>query len=208
MSKALWYLGFHAAIEIANIFGHSSNVSTGVSTTFTERTIDAFFPKYYLQILVMAGMYVINILAIDSDMSAENKSLARNHIKKVYETLVSWSQEPRDEAARVAGVIDLLSRHVQASDLSSELQPTANVTPPTSMITSGMWMAGRLRSKLSTSPSQPAEPTPAWAPDGFEVPIGLESNMFEDDLIEWNTWLVNLDSILANPAAMINFGAD
>jgi hypothetical protein len=32
--------------------------------------------------------------------------------------------------------------------------------------------------------------------------------MFEDDLLEWNTWLANLDSILANPSAMADFGAD
>lgn len=204
ISKAIWYMGFHTAIEIANIFGHSSNVSANMSASSTE-PIDVFFPKYYFQILIMAGMYLINVLAIDKEMSAEDKSLARNHIKKVYETLVSWSREPRDEAGRVARVIDLLSRHVQRSDLSSEIQPTANATPPTSIITSGMWMAGRLRSKLFSPFSQATE---AWAPELSEFSTDLEPNLFEDDLIEWNTWLGNLDSLLANPAAMSDFGAD
>jgi hypothetical protein len=151
---------------------------------------------------------LINILAVDNEMSAEDKNLARNHIKKVYETLMSWSREPRDEAARVARVIDLLSRHVQTSDLSSDLRPTAHITPPASMITSGMWMAGQLRSKLFSSWLQPTEPTPVWATESSEFPTGLEPEMFEDDLLEWNTWLANLDSILANPSAMADFGAD
>ncbi|KAJ5260499.1 hypothetical protein N7478_012104 [Penicillium angulare] len=207
MSKATWYMGFHTAIEIANIFGHSSNVSADIPANSTE-PIDVFFPKYYFQILIMAGMYLINVVAIDKEMSAEDKSLARNHIKKVYETLLCWSREPRDEAARVARVIDLLSRHVQGSDMSSEIQPTANTTPPTSMITSGMWMAGRLRSKLFSSFSQSAQPAPAWAPELSEFPTGLEPNLFEDDLLEWNTWLENLDSILTNPATMTDLGAD
>lgn len=208
MCKALWYIGFHTAIEIANILGHSSNVSANIPASSTEQTIDVFFPKYYFQILIMAGMYLINILAIDEEISAEDKNLARNHIKKVYETLVGWSREPRDEAARVARVIDLLSRHVQGSDLSSDIQLPANVTPPTSMITSGMWMAGRLRSKNFPSFSQPTESTPTWAPELSEFPTGLEPNLFEDDLMEWNTWLANLDSILVNPASMADFGAD
>ncbi|CAI7657420.1 unnamed protein product [Penicillium pancosmium] len=207
MSKAIWYIGFHTAIEIANIFGHSSNVGADIPANSTE-PIDVFFPKYYFQILIMAGMYLINVLAIDKEMSVEDKNLARNHIKEVYETLVNWSRQPRDEAARVARVIDLLSRHIQVSDLSSDIQPTANATPPTSMITSGMWMAGRLRSKLLSPSSQPTELAPVWAPELSEFPTDLEQNLFEDDLIEWNAWLGNLDSILANPATISDFGAD
>ncbi|CAI7650248.1 unnamed protein product [Penicillium manginii] len=208
MSKAFWYMGFHSAIEITNIFGHSEYKFADMSTSSTEQRVDVFFPKYYFQILIMAGMYLINILAVDNEMSAEDKNLARNHIKKVYETLMSWSREPRDEAVRVARVIDLLSRHVQTSDMSSELRPNAHITPPASMITSGMWMAGQLRSKLFSSWLQPTEPTPAWATESSEFPTGLEPEMFEDDLLEWNTWLANLDSILANPSAMADFGAD
>jgi hypothetical protein len=208
MSKAFWYMGFHSAIEITNIFGHSEYTIVDMSRSSTEQRVDEFFPKYYFQILIMAGMYLINILAFDNEMSAEDKNLARNHIKKVYETLTSWSREPRDEAARVARVIDLLSRHVQTSDLSSELQPTAHLTPPASTITSGMWMAGQLRSKFFSSWLQPTEPTPVWATESSEFPTGLEPEMFEDDLLEWNTWLANLDSILANPSAMADFGAD
>ncbi|KAJ8103699.1 hypothetical protein POJ06DRAFT_293524 [Lipomyces tetrasporus] len=207
MLKAL-YMGFHTAIEITNIFGDSSIVSEDMSPISTEQTMDVYFPKHYFKIFIMAGMYFINILAIDSEISAEDKSLARNYIKKVYETLVSWSREPRDEAARGARVIDLLSRHVQASDLSSELQESAHPTPPISIITSGMRMARRLRNKLCSSPSQPTEPSAACVPEQSEFPTGLESNMFEDDILEWNTWLANLDSILANPAAMTGFGAD
>lgn len=194
MSKALWYTGFHTAIKIANIFGESSIPNEDMSTRSTEQTIDIYFPKYYFQVLIMAGMYFINILAIDSEITAEDKSLARNHIKKVYETLVSWSREPRDEAARVARVIDLLSRHVQASDLSSELQQTTNPIPPMSIITSGMRMAGQLRSKLNSTSSQYNEPTSPWVPEPSEFLTGLESDIFEDDLLEWNTWLANLDN--------------
>lgn len=208
MSKALWYTGFHTAIKIANIFGESSIPNEDMSTRFTEQTIDAYFPKHYFQVLIMAGMYIINILAIDSEISAEDKSLARDHIKKVYEALVSWSREPRDEAARVARVIDLLSRHIQASDLSSVLQQTTHPIPPMSIITSGMRMAGQLRKKLHSSSSQSNEPIFPWVSEPSEFPTGLESDIFEDDLLEWNTWLANLDHILGNPAGVANFGAD
>jgi hypothetical protein len=71
-----------------------------------------------------------------------------------------------------------------------------------------MWMAGQLRSKFFSSWLQPTEPTPVWANESSEFPTGLEPEMFEDDLLEWNTWLANLDSILANPSAMADFGAD
>ncbi|KAJ5701433.1 hypothetical protein N7488_008981 [Penicillium malachiteum] len=88
MSKAIWYMGFHTAIEIANIFDHSSNASAEISAISIE-PIDVFFPKYYFKILIMAGMYLIIVLAIDKEISAEDKILARNHIKTVYETLES-----------------------------------------------------------------------------------------------------------------------
>lgn len=191
LSKAIWYMGFHTAIQITNIFADSPSSEDKIYADAARNLVMIYFPKYYFHILVMAGMYFINNLAIDRNISTNDKLLAQNHIKKIYETLTHWSREPRDEAARVARVIDLLSRHVQTHYLSSELQQTSQETPPMSIITTGMRMAGKLRSNLSAPSSQPSSKSPpAWVSDLPEFLGGIEPSLFENALLEWNTWLV------------------
>ncbi|KAF9890458.1 hypothetical protein FE257_005863 [Aspergillus nanangensis] len=205
-SKAIWYMGFHAAIQITNIFAGSASSEEPNSADDSGKLVTIYYPKTYFQILVMASMYLINHLAIDRSISINDKLLAQNQIKKIYETLTHWSREPRDEAARVARVIDLLSRHVQTQDLSSELQQASHdETPPMSIITTGMRLAGKLRSKLPGPFSQPSsESSPAWVSELPEFPGDIEPSLFEGDLLEWNTWLVNMDNI--HPTANTSTG--
>lgn len=195
LSKAIWYTGFHTAIQIARIFAESSLLGDANPTNYSSATVTKYFPKHYFQILVMAGMYFINILAIDRHISTDDKILAQNHIKMVFQTLTRWSQEPRDEAGRAARVIDLLSRHIQSHDWSSELQEIPLETAPMSIITNGMRMAGMLRYRLPVPFVQSnTEPAASWESEpGLPEFPEYSGHLLEDDLLEWNTWLANMD---------------
>lgn len=194
LSRAIWYKGFHTSMKLVYLFADSV-LPGGNSPNGDQEAITIYYPKYYFYTLVMAGMYFINLLAIDDAISANNKLQAQNHIKKVYEILVYWSRESRDELSRAAAVIDLLSRHVDAQD-PSKLDEASNTMPTTNIIAKGMEMANRLRKRQSKAALPPRSHTssphisdwPGFAGD-------LEQNFQGDDLLEWNTFFANMDGI-------------
>lgn len=212
LSKAMWYKGLRTAIQLTNIFADSALSGRADPVGRPDETINIYHPKHYFYTLVMAGMYFTNILAIDHDIPTNDRHLARNHIKKVYEMLVNWSRKDRDEAARAARVIDLLSRHVDAKGPSPDLYETCNATPSFNIITNGMRMAGKLRNKQPAFGPQPRSESSPTLSEFPAFPGGIEPTLWGDDLLEWNAWLANMDGIMTmsqDPTmAAGNYGAD
>lgn len=115
LSRAMWYKGFHAASQIANIFSASTKNNENIPMDESGGEVDTlttFFPKHYFRVFVMAGMYLLKIIAVDDHMSSQDKVLARNRVREVYEGLIAWSRKERDEFARAARVIELLSTYL------------------------------------------------------------------------------------------------
>lgn len=196
LSKAIWYKGFHVAMRLVNTFAEWTQSGRREDYDSTDEMLTIHFPKQYFYALVMAGMYFINLLVIDTNISASDKLLAQNHIKQAYETITAQSTEDRDEASRAGKAIDFLSRHIEAQSGSLELGQSTHGSRPLNIINSGMRMAGQFRSKLHGS----GEPdTPANLPAGvselpaFEDFTGMPP--WGDDLFEWNTWFAGTDDM-------------
>lgn len=196
VSKAFWYKGFHMAIQLTTVFADVVQPDRMNEVYTAYERINAFSPKHYFQDFVMAGMYFINLLIIDKKISAADKLLAQNHIKKVYETLMAQSNEDRDEASRAAKAIDFLSRHVEVQSASLDLQESTTEKWPLNIINSGMRIAGQVRSKIGGSGRPPeSELPPAGIPELPVVQDGTRLPLWEDDPFEWSTWLAGMDNI-------------
>lgn len=194
-SRAIWYRGFHTSVQLVNLFADSA-LSGDATPTGGQKAVTIYCPKIYFYILMTAGMYFINLVATDGDISTNNRVLAQNHIKRVYEILLHWSRESRDEMSRAAAVIDLLSHHVDAQD-PSKLQETPSTMPTTtSVITNGLKMVDQLRNKLLKPVSRlRADVSSPQASDWPDFSDGLEQGFLGDDLLEWNTLFPNMDGI-------------
>ena len=167
LCKALWYKGFHIAVQISNIFAVSAekgrSLSSPADRALPHEGITIYYPKHYFRVLVMAGMYLLILLATDRDMSPQDKVLARNRVKEVYEALIHWSSHDRDEFMHTAKVIELLSRHVEDDDLldgngNAELDAVDSTS--SSIIHNGVKLAQRLRRRYTAFAAnrQQAEP--------------------------------------------------
>lgn len=193
LEKSVWYKGFHTAIRLTKIFADSAQ-QEGSRSTDESNMVTTHYPKHYFRMLVMAGMYFINFLAIDREVPAHDRSLACIHIKKVNEVLLHWSRHDRDEVVRAARVIELLASHVEAQYPLLHLDEKPHAKPPTSIITNGMRMVGKLRSKQNMSiQQQRPESSQTWMTDLESLPSDpdLIPWAIGDDLSEWNTWLAD-----------------
>lgn len=196
LSKAIWYKGFHIAMRLVNNFAGWTRSGREEDCDSTGVTFNIHFPKQYFHALVMAGMYFINLLVIDTNISESDKLLAQNHIKEAYETITAQSTEEMDEASRAGKAIDFLSRHIEAQSGSLALRRSTDENRPLNIINSGMRMAGHFRSKLRGSGESNA-PKNSLAGDS-ELPVledFTELPPWGDDLFEWKTWFAGMDDI-------------
>ncbi|KAJ5877956.1 hypothetical protein N7455_001421 [Penicillium solitum] len=198
LSKAIWYKGFHIAMRIVHTFAERTQPGREEDCGSTDEMLNIHFPKQYFYALVMAGMYFINLLVIDTNISESYKVLAQNHIKQAYETIGAQSTEERDEASRAAKAIDFLSRHAEAQSGSLELRQPTHGNRSLNIINNGMRMAGQFRSKLRGSGEWDV---PENSPDGVsELPVLedlTELPPWGADLFEWNTWFAGVDDMTA-----------
>lgn len=195
LTKAMWYKGFHVAMQLVDTFSGWTQSSHEANRESTTESFVTHFPKQYLSALVMAGMYFINLLVIDTNISTHDKLLARNHIKKAYETLTAQSTKERDEPYRAGKAIEFLSRHIEAQGVCLELRQPGEGNRPLSIINSGMRMVSHFRSQLGSQESN----VPADLPAGVSGLPMLEDFTdlppFGDDLFEWNSWFAGMDNI-------------
>ncbi|GAD96987.1 conserved hypothetical protein [Paecilomyces variotii No. 5] len=198
LEKAIWYKGLHVAIRLANIFADSAQPGTSRSNGELPDRVTPYYPKHYFRVLVMAGMYFINFLAIDRDIPTHERTLARVHIEKVKKTLLHWSHHEMDEEARVARMIELLSRHVEVQDPSQQLDEEPQAKPPTSVITNGMKMAGKFRRTWHPSYREQRSDTSSASTGAMaEPPSDVDPTAWIGyDMSEWNSWFTNVDNII------------
>ncbi|KAK9247040.1 hypothetical protein V1506DRAFT_572216 [Lipomyces tetrasporus] len=208
LSRAVWYKGFHIAVQLADMFTKSTqrecstpiNGPEGQQTQLSDK-ITIFYPKHYFRVLVMAGMYLLNFLAIYHEISAEDKTLARNRIKQVYETLMHWSRSERDEYARSAKIIELLSRHAEDQNSSPHFSE-AYTKPSPCIIDNGMKIVRKIRLKhIASTNKEPTQPQMSdLQPTSMTGLPGLQDGsvpFWDDDLTsEWNAWLSDADDIM------------
>ena len=210
LSMAFWYKGFHVAIQIVDIFSASAgqghpeltDVSEDASSLLRDK-ITVYYPKHYFRVLVMAGMYLLNLLISDRDISEQDERLARSHINQVYEGLRHWSQQDIDEADRAARMIELLFRHVDDLRLCAQSDDETDNKENDSIIAHGMKIARKIRTELQASAAkgdfdipQPSEyhPDPTAAFAGSQ--LGSMYLWGVDLPSDWETWLSDADPLV------------
>lgn len=196
VARATWYKGFQVAVQLIRLFTGSQGCAASHDSASEphlqggespERIINAY-PKHYFRILLVTGMFLTKLLAVDHSISAQDKILARNHIKSVYEVLRALSTEEMDEYERAAQFIRLLSQHAEDSASSAFFQEPASGPSPT-IVDDGVRIAQKIRRK------DEAPPEPSHVPQDsmFEAepaPAAESSSLEPQDLVlGWDNWL-------------------
>lgn len=196
LTKAIWYKGLHVAMQLVDTFAGWTQLPRGDHRDSTVELLIIHFPKQYLSAVVMAGMYFINLLVIDTNVSTEDKLLVRNYIKKAYETITAQSTEERDEPYRAGKAIEFLSRHIEAQGVALELRQPGDGNRPLNIINNGMRMVGHFRSKLrSSQESNLPEDFPVGSPRLPVLEDFTDLPALGDDLFEWNSWFAGMDNM-------------
>jgi hypothetical protein len=208
-TKAIWYKGFHAALQIASIYSdfrhHNSSLLANIPAPQeiqNSEVITVHYPKHFFCVLSVAGMYLVKFLAIETDLQPEERILARNKIKEVYETFIALSSEEMDEHFRTARMIRLLSRHAEDktssayfSDVSGDLNTT--------IIEDSLRIAKKIRERTaadSQTTDRPMQSTnsnlPKLKESSEEDAVRLESHtrcsINQALPFEWNDWQSNV----------------
>ena len=208
LSTAMWYKGFRVALQLVEVFSGSvqqgrltSLATPRDSPTVGRDIITAFFPKHYFRVLVMAGMYLLNLLIVDREIAEQDEVMARSRIREVYEALRYWSQQDIDECDRAARMIELLLRHVE--DLRLCAQSDEETDNSRGIIAHGMKIARKIRSELQASagqgvygqlPESEYSLDPAAAFAGSQLgSVYLWGVDFPSD---WESWLSDADPIV------------
>lgn len=204
-SRVSWYKGLNVAVKLSSIF--AENLAQRNLLSFecppekpaqAQQIITSFYPKHYFRILVMAGMYLVKLLAVDRDIAPQDKILARDHTTQVYTTLQHLSQRERDEFDRAARLIEMISHYTEDPSLLPNLKEDNDVKPNPSIIEDAVETAGKIRrlhgsvhTPQSSSESQPiGDPVAPEAAlrDTTKLPLDLFSS-------EWDTWFGTGDTI-------------
>ncbi|KAL7916670.1 hypothetical protein GGI35DRAFT_433784 [Trichoderma velutinum] len=215
--KAAWYRGFHAAVQLSSIYAslrpHDTSPSTDGSSSHGIRKLEGvtvYYPKHLFRVLCIAGMYLCKVLAMVQDLESQERILARNKIKEVYETFLSWSKEERDEPFRTARMIGLLSRHAE-DKISSAYFSDTNADPSATIVDDGLKIAHKIRERTAALPStlglgiRPTNPTLQPSTTNLGAPESHpRHSISENSLPGWNDWLPNtyddLMGFLASPS--------
>ncbi|KAM0248016.1 hypothetical protein ACHAQJ_009621 [Trichoderma viride] len=208
-TKAVWYKGFHAALQLVSIYSgsqrHNSLFEVDVPASqevLNSEAITVHYPKHFFCVLSIAGMYLVKFLAVENDLQPEERMLARNKIKEVYETFIAFSSEEMDEHFRTARMIRLLSRHAE-DKMSSAYFNDASGDPSTTIIDDSLRIAKKIRERTAVVPQTPdqlIQPNVSKLP---KIKKSLEDNsailegqlgctITQDLSIEWNDWHSNI----------------
>jgi ferric iron reductase protein FhuF len=209
LSKALMLHGFHVASQLSALIADFSAQRRGQNKEHGEDSnrITVLFPKHYFRVIVMAAMYLLTFLGLQHDISQEDKVLARNSIKHIYDTLMGWSQSERDEFHRSANVISLLSQYVESEE-SSTLFSETEANPSSSIVENTMrivWKIRQLKNREATlaaatatfgkSPQLPQVESSKieMVPD---LPDSVDAFLRDDLMPEWNAWLSDTQDVM------------
>ncbi|KAL7803908.1 hypothetical protein V8C43DRAFT_266360 [Trichoderma afarasin] len=197
--RAAWYRGFHAAVQLASIYSslHPHNTPPLADETPSHgvrkpERATVYYPKHLFRVLCIAGMYLTKFLAMAQDIEPQERTLARNKIKEVYETFLSWSTEELDEPFRTARMIGLLSRHAEDKISSAYFSDTSGDPSPT-IVDDGVKIASKIRECIAVIPiTRPTNPTLQSLNTNL---VASESHprpsISDNSLSDWNDWLPN-----------------
>ena len=203
-SRVAWYKGFHVAMQLASLFtdkskGNISDLSPLTPTnSFNEaRKITSFHPKYYFCVLVMTAMYLIKLMAVDDQMSARDKTLARSRIQEVQTTLMLGSRNELDEQDRAAKMIKFLSDHVGDTTSFAPQDPEGNVETSPSIIDDGIRTAWVIRLKSSDFRGEALTNSQEFGGLINSETLVMDStmNLSWDDLSGWDTWFGGCEGV-------------
>ncbi|CAM1506000.1 Fc.00g116370.m01.CDS01 [Cosmosporella sp. VM-42] len=195
-SRVAWYKGLHVAVQLANIFTDSSR-DQGPRCSASLRIHDpceplttTFHPKHYFCVLVMTGMYLLKLVAVDDEISARDKTLACTWIKRVHTTLIRWSQHDRDEKDRAAKMIEIISDHADDRSFAQrDLEQQVDTIP--SIIDDGKETARLIRQlRFSAWGGKESRNAQVFSAPATSETMGTDPAMtFSlDDFSEWNPW--------------------
>jgi hypothetical protein len=195
-TQTLWIKGFHVALRIADIVDDSKQTGGSLMDRIT-----IFYPKHYLRIVVMAGMYLLSFLAVDQNITVQDKVLARNSIKHIYETLRGWSRGERDEADRTAKMIEFLSQHAEDKTTAAYFKDPEPKTNPT-IVENAVNVAMKIRRLNPPVPRNTEMPSLIQEPGVTSVnsAMSLDADMASippiDFSTDWEAWLSEADDIM------------
>lgn len=156
---AAWYRGFHAAIQLITIYTSLRScfpqppADELLSHELQKREADtAHYPKHFFRVLCISGMYLAKFLAVGRDIQPQERTLARNKIKEVYESFLAWSKEELDEPFRTARMIRLLSRHAE-DKISSEYFSNDSEDPSATIVDDSLRIARKIRERTAATPA-------------------------------------------------------
>ncbi|PKK51456.1 hypothetical protein CI102_4672 [Trichoderma harzianum] len=176
--RAVWYRGFHAAVQLASIYSSlrpHDTPPTDESSSHGIRKLEratVYYPKHLFRVLCIAGMYLTKFLAMAQDIEPQERTLARNKIKEV--------------------MIGLLSRHAEDKISSAYFSDTSGDPSPT-IVDDGVKIASKIRECIAVNPStRPTNPTLQSLNTNL---VASESHsrppISDNSLSDWNDWLPN-----------------
>lgn len=156
---AAWYRGFQAAIQLTTIYTSLRScyprppVDELLSHDLQERGTEiVHYPKHLFRVLCISGMYLAKFIAVGRDIQPQERTLARNKIKEVYETFLTWSNEELDEPFRTARMIRLLSRHAEDT-ISSKYFSNDGGDPSATIVDDSLRIARKIRDRTVAAPA-------------------------------------------------------
>ena len=202
MARATWYKGFQAAVQLISLFmgsqgsaaSHAGASEPQIQCSEDPETVNNTYPKHYFRILVVTGMFLTKLLAVDHNISAQDRILARNHIKSVYEVLRAISTEEMDEFDRAAHFIGLLSQHAEDSASSAFFQEPASGPSPT-IVDDSVRIAQKIRRKEpGEAPSEPSYVPQGSLPEAGPAPATVSSFDPQDLVMGWDNWFFSAEA--------------
>ncbi|KAF2457086.1 hypothetical protein BDY21DRAFT_33914 [Lineolata rhizophorae] len=93
-----------------NLTAPESSSDSAPTAPPEQQTNTYNFPKFYMQGLIFAAMYLIRFFALGAWDIPDDRDRARNHVILVHTQMQHMSRNPMDEAGRAASCIETLSR--------------------------------------------------------------------------------------------------
>ena len=174
-SAITMHTAFDLAIHIIDIFSSNdlvfgttdiSNSSTS-STSHTHSMLQITLPKHIFRTAVFAAFFLLKYYCSNHHQSSattsgtttattitkQQKEIAKNHVSLLYTELLACSQDPLDEFARTAAVVEVLSRRNTSNSVLSSVSGTqkgngeSRDTNAASIIAEAIDEAGELRGR-------------------------------------------------------------
>jgi hypothetical protein len=191
--------GFHVALQLVDVFVNAAKSDhLGLSDDSQPLLMISFCSKRYLRSLFMAAAYLVSFVVVDHEVTAHSKLVARNHVKRVYETLMARSGEKGDELFRAAMVVELLYQHAEDENSVSCFKEVV-ADPSPSLYDNGLKVVRKIRGLIRRTGSAAADQSQKWDRSLFLTePPQHEAGGFSYDIPpDWDTWLPDADDIMS-----------